>query len=179
MIPHLFGNNLDIFNNYLSKSNVYLEFGSGGSTYVAAHTHKIPVIHYVESDRSWFERVKKECPNAHGHFIDIKSKPNSCGNPGTNASIESMKKYSDVYIDDVDTILLDGRFRVACALKLHSKISGDCVILFDDFLNRPQYHIVLDYYDIIKKGSQLVVLKKKNNAVVCDNVIKKYETVKD
>jgi hypothetical protein len=36
----------------------------------------------------------------------------------------------------------------------------DCVIAFDDFLNRPYYHIVLDYYDIIEKtkDNSMVIL---------------------
>ena len=25
----------------------------------------------------------------------------------------------------------------------------DCLIAFDDFLTRPKYHIVLDYFDIV------------------------------
>ena len=51
---------------------------------------------------------------------------------------------------DIDLVLIDGRFRVACCLKYYDVIKDDCFIAFDDFLNRPEY-IVLKYFDIMKK----------------------------
>ena len=41
-----------------------------------------------------------------------------------------------------DVILIDGRFRVACFLYslIHSK--KDSIIIFDDYFDRPWYHIV-------------------------------------
>lgn len=92
------------------------------------------------------------------------------GNPGQNCSSSDKIKYSDAIVDlpdadKLDLILIDGRFRVACCLKCFDKISDECVIIFDDFLNRPQYHIVLDYYTIIEQtiDSAMVVLKKNQN----------------
>ncbi len=74
--------------------------------------------------------------------------------------------------------MIDGRFRVACCLKCFDKINQDCLIIFDDFLNRPQYHIVLDYYEIIEKtiDNTMVVLQKKNHIKnIPDELIQKYE----
>ena len=59
------------------------------------------------------------------------------------------------------------------------------VVLFDDFNNRQHYHIVLDFFEIIEKGSKMVVLKKKYTAgkyerkklmKKCNELIKKYQT---
>lgn len=63
----------------------------------------------------------------------------------------------------IDLVLIDGRFRVACCLKCYNVISNDCLIIFDDFLKRPQYNIVLNYFDIIEKtkDNNMVLLKKK------------------
>lgn len=179
MDPFIFGDNLELFNKYLSKSNVYLEFGSGGSTYSAIHTHNVSHVEFVESDPEWFKKVSDACPRAVGHFIDIDTIPRTGGNPGPKASIENMKSYSDVFVKGVDTVFIDGRFRVSCALKIHSKIDDDCVVLFDDFLNRPQYHIVKEYYDIIEHGTQLVVMKKRCDTTVTSDMMDKYDTFKD
>lgn len=82
---------------------------------------------------------------------------------------------------DIDLILIDGRFRVACCLKSHGLISESCVIAFDDFFNRPQYHIVLDYYDIIEKTTDniMVILKKKTDTDVPQSLIEKYELIQN
>ena len=54
--------------------------------------------------------------------------------------------------------------------------------VFDDFFNRPYYHIVLDYYNIIEKtqDNRMVVLKKKNNIQsIHIQLIEKYELIKE
>jgi hypothetical protein len=99
-----------------------------------------------------------------------------------------MIKYSDSLlnlnketIESIDLILIDGRFRVACCLKSFSLISDNCLIIFDDFLNRKQYHIVLDYFNIVglTKDKRMVILKKKKCDAPSLNIIKKYEVIRD
>jgi hypothetical protein len=49
-------------------------------------------------------------------------------------------------------------------------------------LNRPHYHIVLNFYDIVEKTSdnRMVILKKKKDVEsVPDELIQKYELLKD
>ena len=59
--------------------------------------------------------------------------------------------------------------------------NNNCFIAFDDFLVRPQYWVVLDFYDIIEKtqDDQMVILRKKNNVVIPTELIKKYELDED
>jgi len=77
----------------------------------------------------------------------------------------------------IDLILIDGRFRVACCLHCYNIIDKNTCIIFDDFLNRPEYHIVLDYYDIIEKTSDniMVILKKKDRDPPSVDLKSKYE----
>ena len=81
----------------------------------------------------------------------------------------------------IDLVLIDGRFRVACCLKCYNIISKNCVIAFDDFLNREHYHIVLDYFDIVEKteDNRMVILKKKKNKVIPEELIRKYELIQE
>ena len=80
-------------------------------------------------------------------------------------------------IKDIDFVFIDGRFRAACCLKCYDIIKDDCLIAFDDFLNRPHYHIVLDYFDIVEKteANIMVILKKKKNVSIPQEIIEKYE----
>ena len=66
---------------------------------------------------------------------------------------------------------------VACCLKCYDIIKDTCLIAFDDFLARPQYHIVLEYFDIIEKtkDNRMVILKKKKDVNIPKELIKNYE----
>jgi len=48
-------------------------------------------------------------------------------------------------------------------LKCYDIIKDSCLIAFDDFINRPHYHIVLQYFEIVEKSqnNKMVILKKK------------------
>lgn len=76
-------------------------------------------------------------------------------------------------------ILIDGRYRVACCLKCFDVIDENCVVLFDDFLNRKHYHVVLDYYTILEHTADkhMVLMKKKPDTTMDYNTIRAYECV--
>tara|TARA_B110000211_G_scaffold18825_1_gene19581 strand:+ start:5057 stop:5413 length:357 start_codon:yes stop_codon:yes gene_type:complete len=112
--------------------------------------------------------------------------PNNWGNPGKNATniqkinySNHMRKLSKEEQDSIDLVFIDGRFRVACCLKCYDIIKDTCLIAFDDFLNRTQYHIVLEYFDIIEKTKDniMVILKKKRNVTIPKELINKYELI--
>ena len=97
------------------------------------------------------------------------------GHPGINATDEQkinysnhIRKLSKLEQGKIDLILIDGRFRVSCCLKCFDIINENTHILFDDFMNRPEYHIVLKYFDIIEKTNDncMVCLKKKSDIVI-------------
>jgi hypothetical protein len=62
--------------------------------------------------------------------------------------------------EEPDLVLIDGRFRVACALTVLLNSDKPYVIIHD-FNNRSQYHCILIFYDVIESVDTLVVLKKK------------------
>ena len=185
MEPQLAINDKKMFYKYLDKAKIYFEYGSGGSTYQASIRPNIKKIYSVESDSMWYNQLKKiiHSSNVNSIYIEMDSPPNTWGSPGPKSNSMDWKKYSDqinIVKEPVDLILIDGRFRVACCLKCFNKINKDCFIAFDDFLDRPQYHIVLEYFDIVEKtqDSRMVILKKKQKVTVPDEIIKKYELIK-
>jgi len=193
MNPHLSINDIKMFYNYLDKATVYFEYGSGGSTYQASIRSNISKIYSVESDITWQNKlkklitsIKKSNKNIIYIFNEMYTRPNSWGNPGQKATYIQKVNYSNHIVNlskqeqtEIDFILIDGRFRVACCLKCFDIINDNCLIAFDDFLDRKAYHIVLNYFDIVKKtiDNRMVILKKKSNVSVPPEIIKKYELI--
>lgn len=183
-------NDKKMYYKYLDKATHYFEFGSGGSTYNASKKKNIIWIRSVESDLDWYNKILKKVEDKNYVkiiYCDVKAKPNNLGRPGKDSKLEDCINYSDQILnlsdDDIskiDLILIDGRFRVACALKCFNVIKDNCIVIIDDFLNRKHYHIVLDYYDIIDKteDKSMVVLKRKLDIdKPNDELIRKYEYI--
>jgi len=176
-----------LFYKYLDKCTNYFEYGSGGSTYQACLRNNIEKIYTIESDKEWIEKlienkiIKNKIDNnlLKIIYIDMDTRSKSWGYPGKNSKYNDWKNYVrsiDKIKEKIDLILIDGRFRVACALYCFDKIIENTLIIFDDFLIRKYYKEVLLYYDIIESEGRLAVLKKKNNIdSPSEKLIIKYE----
>lgn len=183
MEPFFSPNDKKMFYNYLDNASIYCEFGCGGSTYQASIRDNIKNIFSIESDKQWIDILKQKISSDKVNFMynEMDTVPDTWGYPGINATDTQKKDYSSQLlnldnniINKIDLILIDGRFRVACCLKCYKLISDNCLIIFDDFLDREHYHIVLDFFDIIDKtiDNKMVVLRKKKNKL--DDIINKY-----
>lgn len=188
MIPHIAPNDLEMFYKYLSKAKIYFEYGSGGSTYQASLMSNIQKIFSVESDIEWKNELQKKIVNNNVIFLfnDMNTIPNTWGHPAPNCNNNQLINYSSQIYNisendqqNIDFILIDGRFRVACCLKLFDVINLNCKIAFDDFLDRQEYHVVLDYFNIVENtcDNRMVILEKKENIFMSQELIKKYELI--
>jgi hypothetical protein len=188
MEPHLSENDIKMFYNILDSITVYFEFGSGGSTYQASIRNNIKTIYSVESDIEWQNSVNRVINKNNITYIfnEMDTQPNTWGYPGKNATNTQKINYSNHIIilskieqNQIDLVFIDGRFRVACCLKCYDVINDCCLIAFDDFLNRPQYHIVLNYFDIVEQttDNRMVILKKKPNMSIPKELIEYYELI--
>jgi hypothetical protein len=183
---HMETNDRKMFFRYLQNTKVYFEYGSGGSTYQASLRKNIKKIYSVESDVICLFELKQiiRHPNINYIYNEMDTRVMTWGDPGENATEIQKKRYSNHIKelskeeqDSVDLVLIDGRFRVACCLKCYDIIKDDCLIVFDDFLDRPKYHIVLDFFDIVEQtiDNRMVILKKKTNVNIPQELIEEYE----
>lgn len=190
MIPELGANDIKMFYRYLDKATVYFEYGSGGSTYQANLRPNIQKIYTVESDKTWMNKLNSLINNKKITYIynDMGTKPRTWGYPSKKCVKSNLINYSEhirnLSVEErskIDLVMIDGRFRVACCLKCFEVINDDCYIIFDDFLHRKKYHIILNYYDIIEKteDKRMVILRKKKNISIPDDLIKNYELIPD
>jgi len=189
MEPLLTKNDLTMFYKYLDKATTYFEYGAGGSTYQANIRNNITKIYAVDSDSEWVNRLQQQIKSDKLTLIynDLNTIPNTYGHPGAYCTYIQKVNYSNqmraLTMDEqkqIDLVFIDGRFRVACCLKCFDIIEPGCIILFDDFLNRPEYHVVLNYYDIIDKTSdeRMVALRKKESIItIPSEIIERFETI--
>ncbi|SOC56922.1 Predicted O-linked N-acetylglucosamine transferase, SPINDLY family [Chromohalobacter canadensis] len=168
--PHMSRNERNLFRRYLNKSNKYFEFGSGGSTVWA--TQEGITVYGVESDENWVNALKNELGDkCQVKTIDI-GPTKEWGLPVSMESSEKFPAYSKEifsHTDPFDFVLVDGRFRVACTLATimhtldNSKAPEKTTIFIHDFWNRKEYHIVLDYLDVIEKEETAGVFRIKES----------------
>jgi len=179
-LPH---NVCKYFEEKLKTTKSFLEFGSGGSTVLASKYVKGDIIS-IESDIEWFNKLKiifKEYSNVKLYLVDLMCKPRTWGHPSAECPQSQKRKYSQIVksldLSEVNLILIDGRFRVACALHIHPLISNETDVLFDDFGDRLEhYSIVLNYYDVVTRIDRMIHLRKKN-IIIPKEIIEKYELI--
>jgi len=145
-----------LLETHLRKCQTFLEYGAGGSTVFAAELG-VKNIHSVESDKNFLDAVQKKVlsiyPNTktYAHFVDI-GKTKDWGAPINKENADGWPKYCVAPWQAIfennqspNLILIDGRFRVACFLACLILAKHRTIILFDDYTNRSEYHIVEKY----------------------------------
>jgi hypothetical protein len=147
-------------------------------------------VYSVESSRDWIKTMREyrfirdaERKRLFLFHADIGptlelGRPDGPGSkdlfPGYSATI-----FKKVKKKKIDTVLIDGRFRVACAMKtiLECHKNKRLRILIHDFWNRDAYHIVLSHLTETARADTLGVFAIKNN-IDLDSVRETYEQYK-
>ncbi len=140
-----------------TAADVILEYGSGGSTVLAA---QLPdkLVFSVESDLEWAQMMRgylAQNPPAKGTEVDViwsdVGPTKEWGFPRTAKAWDRYARYP-LEVWDLktfrapDVVLVDGRFRVGCALATGFRTQKPVTLLFDDYQRRKQYHVVEDYF---------------------------------
>lgn len=168
----------DVCNKFVtqkySKAETILEYGSGGSTILAASLGK--KIISVESSSTWLleligSAAEQELP---GKIIPLYVDVGPTGDWGKPKDESKWKnwlnyprlpwQYCQQNRIDPDLVLIDGRFRVACFLATCAYVQKETTVLFDDYEERPHYHIVeksFEKIDVI--DGRMAVFKIKPN----------------
>lgn len=172
--------------SYMKNSKQYLEFGSGGSTYLAVLNSEANIIS-IESDENWIKYIKEWniLNKTDIRYVDI-GKVGDWGVPVNDDKKDEWYKYSsDVFKDEnaknADFVFVDGRFRVACALASILNTRENVIIAIHDFWIRPQYHELLKYLEVVEGADTLAVFKKRNNINIDEvkELYDKYKTIAD
>lgn len=136
-----------------AQADVILEYGSGGSTVMAAEMPGKRVFS-VESDHNWAEMMRQwfaENPPAKGSRVDVIwtdiGPTKEWGYPKDTSKYQSYARYPLAVWDapefeQPDVVLVDGRFRTGCVMATALRTAKPVTLFIDDYARRKQYHRV-------------------------------------
>jgi len=145
----LFDGDDGLFRELLDDAAIYGEYGVGLST-VVAYRESECAIQSVDTSQTWIEQVIEDCETRHDNarmsieWVDL-GPLGDWGRPLTYAQMEDFGKYTGAIWrpqSTPDLILIDGRFRTACFFQALLLSPPKTRILFDDYVDRPHYHVV-------------------------------------
>lgn len=176
-MPHFDSDSTPYFIERLSAATLYLEYGAGGSSILASKMGKRFVS--VDSDPYFISSVKAKIAQmggtSSGTFIHANlGLTEAWGVPvwtrPTTKRLASWRSYFMAPWVDArerfrpDLILVDGRFRVACALTsiLHLADTPHWEILVDDYVGRHHYTVIEEFARLEKMVGRMAVFKPKD-----------------
>lgn len=170
--PHFDPQTEPVFEALLRQAGSYLEYGSGGSTVLAARLG-VPTV-TVESDRFYARSVRAAIgERARNRMLvpDI-GVTREWGTPlfkrATPARLRRWRRcveapfalLAEEATPFPDLVLVDGRFRVACALACarEAALRGQASTLcLDDYVGRPWYHSVEQFLGTPRLAGRMAI----------------------
>ncbi len=138
----------DFLRRHYEAAETILEYGSGGSTVLAAQLGR--TVFSVESDKAWADRLAAHVdpisPDVHVHYADV----GPTGPWGVPMKPREHRKFPGYALSvwdrpdfvEPDLVLIDGRFRASCLVAVMMRATRPVTVLFDDYLKRGYYHAV-------------------------------------
>jgi hypothetical protein len=159
-----------VFTEVVGRSEYYLEYGAGGSSKYVAEFCSASVMISVESDPEFVANhvandvhVQRAVESGRLRFNIINiGECGLWGHPVDNSKWHLWPNYSlSPYINKFvpDTVFIDGRFRVACALAAAFE-APDATVLIHDYTYRKHYHILERFFGIETVVDTLVRMKR-------------------
>lgn len=151
----------ELVKKHYIKAKVILEYGSGGSTVLAS---EMPgkTIYSVESSRVWTKMMRR--------WFE-KEQPVSMPTM-QHVNIGPTGKWGTEGFQRPDVILVDGLFRVACALTAMKCCTKKTTLLFDDYEGRKGYHGIEEFLKKEEVVGNMARFSVKKSALPRDQLTK-------
>ncbi len=173
--PHMSDAEINLLGKYIPNEARILEFGCGGSTLFFLEKGA-SYLFSVESDLSWLQHLLSNPAiriyykfgrwvPCHAHIGPTAEwgKP-LAQTPELQWLNYHMGCWSNIPQENFDYVLIDGRFRVACLCQYLLRNHNPSVnIAIHDFWNRPQYHCLLSFLDVVEQVDTLGIFQPKEN----------------
>ena len=134
----------EIFRAAVQDCEKYAEYGCGESTLYMNGLSGCN-IQVAETDFGWAQNIEARTDErVKIFFVDL----GKVGEWGRPVGYENRAAFGTYFAAPFsggfspDVVLIDGRFRVACFLYALIHAKPGTVIVFDDYANRPSYHVV-------------------------------------
>jgi hypothetical protein len=173
--PHFEPEALEYFKSRVITGHLYMEYGSGGSTVLAARAGARVIS--VETDPHYLQSVSKKvaatAPDTHTDLIHadigltrewgrpVLTRPTTHRVAAWTRYLEAPWALPQLADRRPDVILVDGRFRVAAALTCLKHLGADdrSEILFDDYVGRPHYRDVEKFMPVVGTVGRMAIFR--------------------
>ena len=181
----LFDGDDGLFKELIKLAEIYFEYGLGKSTeFVFKYSNAS--IFAVDTSNDWVRKIQSleaiESSNRLNlYWVDV-GEIGQWGTPTSFKMRHNFKKYSELlWLNNKtpDLVLIDGRFRVSCFLTSVKFAPVGTKILFDDYTDRPFYHVVEEFCQKLDTcGRQaLFEVNRKAKDQISDDVIQSFQNV--
>jgi len=134
----------EIFRGAVQDCENYAEYGCGESTLYMNRLNGCN-IQVAETDLGWAQNIGARTDERVKIFYIDLGKVRRWGRPVGYENRAAFGSYFAAPFSEgfsPDVVLIDGRFRVACFLYALIHTEPGTVIIFDDYVDRPEYHVV-------------------------------------
>jgi hypothetical protein len=171
----------------IENSKNILEYGSGGSTFYAS---KCDLEHIIttENDKEFLKMVMEKCQNSIPDIIPVYvyvGETVMWGYPINKKFKDSWKRYPISPWEKAkergiipDTVIIDGRFRVASFIYSINNSEPGTIIFWDDYVNRKSYHVVESICKPNEVVGRAAIFIKENQKIDQDLLDKYYEDMR-
>eukprot|EP00438_Fugacium_kawagutii_P012097 Skav209446 [mRNA] locus=scaffold2199:118089:118775:- [translate_table: standard] len=193
----MYKNELELLNKYLRQARTYLEFGTGASTlHIARENPHLERMVSVDMNRRWINRVRKHAWLRNGSapkkvkLLHVHIGPiGGFSFPYHNMSRCRRRRHFHAVLDATtrfqhgwDVVLVDSRFRTACALKSllatnAEDIPRSVVAVHDYTIRTWHYGEIERFADLEEVVGTLAVFRKKRDVdpVLLLRAVEKFE----
>lgn len=181
----LFDGDDALFKELITNAELYFEYGCGKSTEFV-YKYCSASIFSVDTSSDWvnkINRLRNEGENSRLNidWIDV-GEVADWGYPISFDMRYNFVKYAESlwsYKKNPDLVLIDGRFRVLCFLNSIKFAEVGTKILFDDYTNRPFYHVAEEFcrkIDVCGRQALFEVSALSKNKIN-DSIISSFKNV--
>lgn len=134
------------FKKFANSCTTYGEYGCGKSSKWVIRNTKVNIIS-IETDKKWAEKVLENISHddrMNLRYVDC-GPVRKWGKPINSSKKENYIEYCKSMwskSSKPDFVLIDGRFRVCCFLISIKSAEEGTKIIFDDYIDRSEYHVV-------------------------------------
>lgn len=162
--PMMCDEDIKFIENYLTSEDIFLEWGSGGSTMY--FPSKVKKYYSIEHSVAWSNALYFNIPPNVEYYQVSPNLPLSDPFTLYDEIKDYVNKVDDLNVEIFNKVFIDGRGRAFCAVKILPYLDKNSIVFIHDFWSREcrGYFEVFKYYDIVDYTTSdegLIALKKK------------------
>ena len=181
----LFDGDDALFKNLISEVKTYFEYGCGKSTEYMYKKSNASIFS-VDTSKKWAAKTLNLSKDSNRERLNVKwidvGDVADWGYPMSFEKKQNFVKYANWFWEfglKPDLVVIDGRFRILCFLTSIKFASIGTKIIFDDYTNRPFYHVAEDFLKIkdICGRQALFEVDEGSKKFVDESVISEFKNI--